>query len=88
MVLRFCRPRICELTCKPNDDILLCVFTADLHANANIGIHLVSWSAVVPCVPADLFALVLAHVLALLRHSIAVHPNCTLLVIPLVGSAL
>jgi hypothetical protein len=43
---------------------------------------------VAPCVLADLFALVLAHVLALLWHSIAVHPNSTLHFIPLVGSAL
>ena len=49
--------------------------------HANIGILVVSLSSVVPCVPADLFALVLAHVIALLCHSIAAHPNCTLLAI-------
>ena len=74
------RPRLCELSGKHNVNILLCGFLNSLlHENANIGIHLVSWSVVVPCAFADLFALVLAHALALLCHSIAAHPNCTLL---------
>ena len=81
------RPRLGKLTCKRNVNIMISGLLLESEWTFKHWHTSRLMLSVTLCVLAEFFAFVLAELLCLSCHSLAVHPNSTLFSIPIVGSA-